>query len=230
MSAQLSHSKIRGLGELFSDAWRIYIKNIVLFLEVMAVMIVGMLAIILILFIPSIFMLMFSGNGQINQILLILGVILMALAVLALIFWSIVGTIAPIIAVKKLIDGRSVTLKQVYVLALHYFWPILGLSILVGFSVFIGLILLIIPGIILAVWFYFSVYVYLDEEKGLTHSMIKSKRLVGDYWWKLFGILILISLLSGVISQVTAIIGYLATPFFILITFLLYRDLKKLRG
>lgn len=81
-------------------------------------------------------------------------------------------------------------------------WPALLSSILVGLAVLGGFILLVIPGIIFAIWFAFTAYaVALDEKKGV-HALRASHELVRGRWWQVFWRLALPGLLFGFMAWV----------------------------
>ena len=57
-------------------------------------------------------------------------------------------------------------------------------SLLTTLIVFGGLILLIIPGLIFALWYIFATYVMmLEDKKKITECLSESKRLVVGRWW-----------------------------------------------
>lgn len=85
--------------------------------------------------------------------------------------------------------------------------PTLIVSVLTGLAVLAGFILLIIPGIIFSVWFAFSFYVVVLDEKHGTEAMRESKKLVKDRWFATFFRLLIPSLLFLLVS------GILLTPF-----------------
>lgn len=64
-----------------------------------------------------------------------------------------------------------------------YLGPVIWTSILVGLVVFGGVILLIIPAIIFSVWYSFTFYAVVFEEKRGLAAMAASKELVVGRWW-----------------------------------------------
>ena len=65
--------------------------------------------------------------------------------------------------------------------------PIILVSLLTTLIVFGGLILLIIPGLIFALWYIFATYVMmLEDKKKITECLSESKRLVVGRWWAIF--------------------------------------------
>jgi len=82
------------------------------------------------------------------------------------------------------------------------FWKFLGASILVGLAIGIGFVLLIVPGIIAALFFMFTMFVVIDKGLGPIEAMKESMRIGRGYRWPLLGLIVLLSLiaLAGVIA------------------------------
>lgn len=69
----------------------------------------------------------------------------------------------------------------------NMYLPYLGVSILVGIIVGVGFILLVIPGIILALGYSQVYYIILDDEKiGITDAMKKSREMMKGHKWEFF--------------------------------------------
>lgn len=80
--------------------------------------------------------------------------------------------------------------------------PAIIASILTTLAVLGGTILLIIPGIIFAIWFAFSIYsVAIDEKSGI-ESLHHSKSLVSGRWWEALWRLIAPAFVFGVILMI----------------------------
>ncbi len=128
------------------------------------------------------------------------------------------------------------------------------LATVFGFIVMGGFMLLIIPGIIFGVWFYFSMFILAAEDERGMAAMLKSKAYIEGYWWAVFlrlfllfflvplGLNLAISLLVWFISELTgdpiitmvimvilAIPVLLFTLFSMLATYLIYDDLRTIK-
>ena len=66
---------------------------------------------------------------------------------------------------------------------LSYWW----ITILSGLIVVGGYLLLIVPGIILSIWFILAMYVLVSEDLRGMNALFRSKQLVSGYWWGVFG-------------------------------------------
>jgi hypothetical protein len=127
-------------------------------------------------------------------------------------------------------------------------WPrllaIIGLQILVGIIVGIGLILLIVPGVILALILAVSLPALVVEGKGVFDSMSRSADLTKDNRMRilgvgllliliLFGVAILVGLLSAATPILGAVVGLvlgvLLYPYISMLTAVLYYRLVELK-
>jgi len=75
------------------------------------------------------------------------------------------------------------------------FWKFLGTSILVGLAIAIGFVLLVVPGIIAAIFFMFSTVIVIDRNLGPIEAMKESMRIGRGYRWSLLGLLALLALI-----------------------------------
>lgn len=114
---------------------------------------------------------------------------------------GIIGTILGIfagIALVYALSGRQHTVSDAYQASTGVFWKYLVLSILLALITLVGLILLVIPGIIVAVWFSFAIYVLLLEDKRPIEALKASRAYVQGKWWAVFGRLVALSLMAAV--------------------------------
>ncbi|MCL4354229.1 DUF975 family protein [Patescibacteria group bacterium] len=81
-------------------------------------------------------------------------------------------------------------------------------SFLTGIIVFLGFILLIIPGIYLAIRLQFSTYLIVDKKMGIMDSIKTSWRITKGHTWNLFlfGLLLLLLNILGAIALVVGLI------------------------
>ncbi|MEK6910978.1 MAG: hypothetical protein AABW82_04360 [Nanoarchaeota archaeon] len=85
------------------------------------------------------------------------------------------------------------------------YWRAIGYIIVVSIFIALLFLLLIIPGVIFAVYWAFAYYVFLGEKKGIMDSLKASKNMVKGKWWMTFGYVLLIMLIIMAISSVFAI-------------------------
>jgi len=88
------------------------------------------------------------------------------------------------------------------------FWSFLGTSILVGLVVGIGFVLLIVPGILAAIFFMFSTVLVIDRNLGPIEAMKESMRIGRGHRWTLLGLLALLALI-GLAGMLALFVGLL---------------------
>jgi len=96
--------------------------------------------------------------------------------------------------------GRIVKIKEALVWGWHKMFSYLWISILIGLIVALGFILLIIPGIIFAVWYSFSTYILVAEDRKGIDALKRSKEVVRGFWWKVLWRYIVLGLFIFVIT------------------------------
>lgn len=97
--------------------------------------------------------------------------------------------------------GIKNSLREGWSRAGRYLW----ISFLASLATLVGFLLLIIPGIIIGVWFVFPIVVYMVEGDRGTVALRKSREYVRGYWWAVFGRLVVLFIFLGAISIVPAI-------------------------
>ena len=88
------------------------------------------------------------------------------------------------------------------------FWKFLGASILLVLAIAIGFVLLIVPGVIFALMFMFTMFIVIDRELGPIEAMKESHRITRGHKWNLLGftlVLVLINLL-GVLALLVGLL------------------------
>lgn len=106
-------------------------------------------------------------------------------------------------------------------------------SFLVGFVVSGGFLLLIIPGIIFSVWFFFAHFVIFDDDTRGMPALLKSRAYVSGRWFDVFLRLMLIwacSAAVGTVPLVGPLLTLVTVPFVMVYQALLFRDLKEAAG
>lgn len=121
-------------------------------------------------------------------------------------------------------EGRRPAFEELW--SFDDYLPILGMLLLGGLAISVGYALLIVPGVILSVWWLYALYFLLDREMGVIEAFGASKDAVGRNGFGdhlvLLLILFLLSVLGGALSGLGSL---LTTPFgFVLVSFA-YLDL-----
>jgi hypothetical protein len=85
--------------------------------------------------------------------------------------------------------------------------PVIGVGILVGLAMMLGFLLLVVPGVIIGCMLYVAIPACVIEKLGVTASMSRSSALTKGYRWQIFGLFLLVMVISFVGAFVLARIG-----------------------
>ena len=95
----------------------------------------------------------------------------------------------------KLLQGQTPEFRDFFA-GFRYFLPLLLLSLIAGLFIGIGTLLLIIPGIYLAVAYLFASYLVVDRRMDFWPAMELSRRTVNPRWFGFFAFMLLLVLLN----------------------------------
>lgn len=168
-----------------------------------------------------------------------------ALGFVALTAVAVASLLSSIALVLAIADRSIGTWQQAYTASIPHFGSYLFVSILSGLVIALGFILLIVPGIIFAVWYVFSYFTVLIEGKKGTAALRASKTLSSGRFMAVLGRLVVLLLIymgcSILISIVVSILpipkaiaeifsnvlGLVITPFGFAYLYELYLDLRS---
>jgi hypothetical protein len=232
----------RDITALFGDALRVYYSNFGTFLLLAVAIVVPVHLVV-------------SGIG-LEQLTadyddspppgeLIIPTVVSFLVVVPLITATCIHALRAVAGGGPLGGGKAITA------GFEAFAPIFLAIVLAAVGIAIGLVLLVLPGIYLAVrWFFVPQTVVLEEARG-PGALRSSGEIVKGFWWRTFGIVILANLaatvpsllltvpFAGIAEQsdraIWSLIGQMlaesiTTPFIALLSTLLYFDLRARRG
>jgi MFS family permease len=94
--------------------------------------------------------------------------------------------------------GLPVSLGESIVRGLGRFPSLLGLMVVSTLGIMLAMLLLLVPGVILMIMWYVAVPACVVEKAGPIGSLGRSQILTKGHRWKLFGLIILVGLLSTV--------------------------------
>ena len=202
--------------QLFGQSWQEYKSNFWLFVKIFALF--GVLPAIMVALIRYVFpQINFTNLTNLSDFSQMLSVLMPAL-IFTVIFWIIIFILNVIIGISFIYIGfygtekNKLTMGQAIGNPLKYFWRYLGLAIVLFFA-FIGLfLLLIIPGVIFAIYWIFAYYILIKENTRIVESMRRSKAIVKGRWWKVFGfslLFVLIIIGISIVVSIPSIIYYL---------------------
>jgi uncharacterized membrane protein len=99
------------------------------------------------------------------------------------------------IVAAKLLQGQTPEFRDFFA-GFHYYLPLLLLSLVAGLFIGIGTILLIIPGVYLAVAYLFASYLVVDRRLDFWPAMELSRLTVNPRWFGYFAFALLLALLN----------------------------------
>jgi hypothetical protein len=181
----------RELGELVEDTWQLFTAHLGLFLPIAVVIIV-----------PLDLAVLGVGYGQLwdhYDSSPPAGEQATAIVLRYLVFQPLV-TAAHIAAVMALGRNESPTPWWSIARGTERWAAVIAVVLLGAAVVLIGFICLIVPGIYLGVALYFSTQAVVAEDRSPVEALRRSRDLVRDQWWRVFGIGIVFSVMIGVVG------------------------------
>jgi hypothetical protein len=174
-----------------------------------------------------------------------LGALIAALISLVALF-LVQGALAT--AVDDIRDGRAdLSLGETFSRVRPQLGSIVVAGVLAGIGIFLGLLLLIVPGLVLMTWWVLIIPVIALERAAAGAAFSRSRELVRGYGWNVFGVIVLTILLLLGFEIVLAIVlapladwlrssvasvvsGTLTAPFIALVWTLLYFRLRQAKS
>lgn len=181
------------MGKVIQDLFAVLGRNFVTFL-VLAIVLVGLPGLL------SGYLQMQPHPGQLFQWPALLGSLVVALGGLILQGTVIYGTVTDL-------NGNRATLGQSVSIGLHSFLPILAIGIIEFIAVFLGCILLLVPGIMIAVAWCACIPAYVAERPGIMETFARSAELTRGNRWRIFALFLLFIVAVIVVEAVLGVFG-----------------------
>ncbi len=145
-----------------------------------------------------------TAAGQIDFNLLVIGSIISIILQYALIS-------AVTYTVYASLQGQSAGIGTSMAQGIRHMFPVILVSILATILMAVGLILLIVPGIIVAIMLTVAVPAVVVERAGIFGSLRRSAELTKGYRWSIFGLFVVLVVIYFVIALVVgAVLGFAA--------------------
>jgi uncharacterized membrane protein len=183
------------IGPIFTRSWSIYAANFVAF---------TLVAIVIAL--PH----QLGGDAE-----TVGGAVRSFVAAIVGVILEFVGQAVILYGAFQAMRGRPVIIGDAVRRGFSRFLSIVGVSILVSLGVFVGLILFIIPGIILALRWSVALPACVVENLGPIAAMRRSADLTKGHRWQIFGLFVLIIVVAVIAFAVIGALvgmGLLAAP------------------
>jgi len=188
----------RDLGALLSDGFQTYFRNFGTFLALAAVVVVPVQLILSGIGLKQLWA-HYDNTPSVAALLLPL-----------LVNWLVTTPLVTAMTIYALLDlgeGRKPSARRAISRGLEVFAPLFVVVLIAGIGIVAGFALLIVPGIFLAVRWYFVAAAVVVEDKRSADALTRSWALVQGSGWRVFGILIITALAIG------AAIRGLSAPF-----------------
>jgi hypothetical protein len=215
---------LSGVGDLFRSSWEIYRRRIFTLISLYILSVLFFAVSFGIFFgIVYLFAMVFEVS---KAAIIVTGVVTGAVAGLITFFWGFTSFIFAII-------DESIGVKDALGRGWYRIKPFIWLFSLSGFIITGGFLLFLIPGVIFLVWFAFGQFILAsDDERGM-NALLKSKEYVRGQWFDVFLRLFVVWLVSvgiGIVPIIGPILSILYMPFMMIFTYLVYIDLRALKG
>jgi hypothetical protein len=153
----------------------------------------------LIVLIPNLINDLLTSSSPLNPLGALIGVLGAVLGVI------VTGAYPPL--VQAALAGGQLSVADALGKAFHRFWTLLAAGILVVLIVILGVFALIVPGIIFATWYAYTVPVIMLEGKGATEGMAASKAFGRDKKGSTFLIFLTAGLVALFLFALTSILS-----------------------
>lgn len=179
--------------ELYKKSWKkIWVYLVLLLIPTLALSALSTISLYLSVYIPS------STLASSVIILLVIA------ASIVFTLWASIALARTMGAIYK--NEQASDWRLAFSNSSHLILPVIWTSILVALIVLGGTILLIIPGIIFSIWYSFTFYTVIFEDKRGFNALSSSKALVVGRWWRIFWRLFVPGIIFGLAA---ALISYL---------------------
>lgn len=227
----MEKNQLKTVTEIFSEAWDLYKSKAV---SIVLVAIISLLVSALLLA-GGAAAAFFSLGGQpfftgdLRELLMnpkILGAgVLLALSSIILASWSQA-------AVLTVTIRQDISIPGTLIKSWKYAFPLLWITCLYIGIITAGTVLLLIPGLLLALSMSFCFFSMVDEDRAGIDALLASRFYVRGHWWNTLFKLLLIWIPALCINLIPVpfipqILSLLFTPFLMLYTVSVYSDLKE---
>ncbi|MGZ6018283.1 MAG: glycerophosphoryl diester phosphodiesterase membrane domain-containing protein [Phenylobacterium sp.] len=107
------------------------------------------------------------------------------------------------------LNDRKVSVADSLGAGLRAFLPLIGLAIVMGVAIAAGMVLLIVPGIMLAIAWCVSAPSYVVEQTGVFGAISRSAELTRGNRWRIFGLFVLYIVVAVIVQAVLNMVGRL---------------------
>jgi len=239
--------QITGVFDLISKAFEVYKGKFWKFIGIMMIPVLGALPTVIVvgLFVGLNYLSMDSG-----AVLTFVRVILIILGLIGVVIFAVVSISAQAGLYILIKTDKEISVKEAFLQGKSMAWQFFVVNLLVGVFVLLWSLLLVIPGIIIAIYYSFATWILVDKGDRGINAIKKSKKLIRGYWWAVFGrllaiqvILMIVNVLpliifggtdnqgsKSLLTIVSNLISFLAAPLVLVYAYSIYKDLLNIKG
>ncbi|MGA7827220.1 MAG: zinc-ribbon domain-containing protein [Geobacteraceae bacterium] len=214
-------TEMTDIGELFRQSWELYQKRfatliLLYFLTMLAMIIPTAVATGLAFFVT-----LLTGG-----ITFFVTVCLGAVIGVACSLWCYGGLLCAVL-------DENLGLEDALARGKTLILPLAWVFLLGGFIIAGGYFLLLIPGVIFTVWFCLAQFIMPGENVRGMAALLKSREYVRGHWLDVALRLFLVWIVSGFVSSIPVfglILAVLFFPYLMIFHYLIYRDLRAIKG
>lgn len=207
------------IGDLFQESWTLYKRR---FFILIGLCLLGIAAFIAPVLLSAGLVSMTTSGGVTFVTIITIGILVGILCGI----WCFGGFLCAVV-------DEGLNLKAALARGQGMILPLAWVSLLSGFIICGGYMMLIIPGIIFSVWFVFAQFVLVEDDVRGMSALLKSKEYLRGQWFSVALRLLLIWAVSGLVSVIPLVGPFLSLAFFpyvIIFHYLIFRDLRQLKG
>ena len=104
-------------------------------------------------------------------------------------------------------EGHRASFGECIAVGLRFFLPLIGVGIVTGVGVMLGLLLLVVPGVILALMWCVAAPVLVVEREGVFAALRRSRELGSGARWKILGLFLVLVFGYWLLSIVLGFLG-----------------------
>ena len=114
------------------------------------------------------------------------------------------------------VDPDEITMNMLLENFVRNFFGLIGLSIVVSFATFFGMLLFIIPGIYVFFKLSLAPAIFIIDEEDFGDALSKSWEVTKDYWWFTFGVNFVMSFIVNILSNIVIV------PFYVIMIIVVF--------
>lgn len=201
----------RAVGEILSDAFRLYARhwqNLIILVAVIVIPLSFLQVLLGDVWIrDSVTEEELTNGVEVASGTVVAGILAaLVVAFVSVLMWTILtGAITRAAAGTFL--GRDLDIGESYRFGFVRFWSIVLVGVLAGLAIALGFVLLVIPGFIVLTFLSCAIPALVVEDKRGREALRRSWNLVRGFGWHVFGTIVVAALLNAIVS------GLLTAPF-----------------